>query len=348
MAIYKLGEICNIKRGSSPRPINKWLRDKGLMWAKISDISKFSIMQTKQFIAKEWITKGLIGQKNDLFITNSATPGIPFLQLSNNPIAYHDGFVSIKPNKNLVSNKYLLYRLILDKSKLIKLGNGAIFVNLSCKIIGDWKVNIPSLKTQKQIIDIIEPVERLIFLTKSIIKIITKWYANKQIMEAKNKKIKDICLNSSNGFPYQKKHIDVKGIYKIFTIKNIKNSKNFSRTNFICNNKILVGDVVTGLSGTIGTTKIMDCDKWASNQRTLTINSKYFLEIKSIIEINMLKLLKIARGAAQKNISHFEILDLDISIKNYNHNISNTYLIMWRIVNLAKKIKKSLIELLIK
>ena len=167
-------------------------------------------------------------------------------------------------------------------------------------------------------------------------------------MEAKDKKIKDICLNISNGFPYQKKHIDVKGVYKIFTIKNIKNSKNFSRTNFICNNKILVGDVVTGLSGTIGTTKIMDCKKWVSNQRTLTINSKYFLEIKSTIEINMLKLLKIARGAAQKNISHFEILDLDISIKNYNHNISNMYLIMLRIINLAKKIRRDLIELLIK
>ena len=160
MFIIKLGEICFIKRGSSPRPISKWLKKEGLMWAKISDLNGNFLRQTKEFIDFSWEAKGLLGSYGDLFITNSATPGIPFIQLSKK-VAYHDGFLSIKCNENVIIKKYLFYKLILDRPKLIKMGNGAIFINLSSEILKNWKIEVPSIKIQNQIIGIIEPIENL-------------------------------------------------------------------------------------------------------------------------------------------------------------------------------------------
>ncbi|ATZ21521.1 restriction endonuclease subunit S [Mesoplasma tabanidae] len=172
MAIYKLGDICKVKRGSSPRPISQWLtKEKCLRWAKISDLESNSISTTKEFVHLSWENKGLIGLRNDLFITNSATPGVPFLQLTDEKIAYHDGFLSLKPNENIVLKKYLLYKLIIDRPRLIQLGNGAVFVNLSSEILKNWLLDLPSLKEQQKIIDIIEPIENLFLKYSNCVRI---------------------------------------------------------------------------------------------------------------------------------------------------------------------------------
>ncbi|UJB28792.1 restriction endonuclease subunit S [Spiroplasma platyhelix] len=170
MAIIKLGELSFIKRGSSPRPINQWLQKDGLMWAKISDLNGNFLNKTKEFINPIWEKKGLIGKYGDLLITNSATPGIPFIQLTKK-VAYHDGFLAINCNENLILKKYLFYKLIIDRPKLIKMGNGAVFINLSSDILKNWNVYIPNISIQQQIIDIIEPNEKLFLKYSNCVRI---------------------------------------------------------------------------------------------------------------------------------------------------------------------------------
>ena len=140
------------------------------MWAKISDLNGNFLRQTKEFIDFSWEAKGLLGSYGDLFITNSATPGIPFIQLSKK-VAYHDGFLSIKCNENVIIKKYLFYKLILDRPKLIKMGNGAIFINLSSEILKNWKIEVPSIKIQNQIIGIIERNEKLFLKYSNCVRI---------------------------------------------------------------------------------------------------------------------------------------------------------------------------------
>lgn len=160
MAIYKLNQVATIKRGCSPRPINYWLKNQGLMWAKISDLEGNYLYKTKQFIDPAWENKALIGKYGDLLITNSATPGVPFIQLTEK-VAYHDGFLLINCKEQMVYKKFLFYKLILDKPKLIKMGNGAVFVNLSSVILKNWNIFLPNISEQQKIIDIIEPLEQL-------------------------------------------------------------------------------------------------------------------------------------------------------------------------------------------
>ena len=176
MAIMlRLEEIAQIKRGSSPRPILKWLVNDNdeLPWAKISDIKNNEITTTKQFVNKTWLNKGLIGNYNDLFITNSATPGVSFIQKNKNPIAYHDGFLKIIPDQDFVLKKYLFYKLIIDRPKLISLGNGAVFINLSTEILKKWEVKLPLLQTQQKIIDIIEQKNELFLKFPNTVRIDT-------------------------------------------------------------------------------------------------------------------------------------------------------------------------------
>ena len=242
------------------------------------------------------------------------------------------------------------------------------------------KINLPSIKTQKQIIDIIEPYEKLflsysqclridnikntkkdlknlidiiepfeklIKIMKNIILKIENYSKNIQITNNEKIKINKIIDDYSNGFAYKKEHIDDYGKYKIFTIKNIQDKEKFKKSNYFKNNKLNIGDLVTGLSGTIGSANVIDEKNWVGNQRTLQLKTKYFLEIKSTIEISKIKLLRESKGAAQKNISHTNILSLKVFIKKFNKEISNFYLIIKKNIQKIKKIKFLMIDLLI-
>ena len=183
---------------------------------------------------------------------------------------------------------------------------------------------------------------------KKIILIIENYSKNIQIINNEKIKVNKIIYDYSNGFAYKKEHIDDYGKYKIFTIKNIQNKDKFNKSNHFKNNKLNIGALITGLSGTIGSVDIIDEKNWVGNQRTLQLKTKYFLEIKSTIEINKIKLLKKAKGAAQKNISHSDILNLKVFIKKFNQEISNFYLTIKKNIQKIKKIKFLMINLLIK
>jgi type I restriction enzyme S subunit len=218
MAIYKLNDIVNINRGSSPRPINNWLCNgdnlNELPWAKISDIDNHCIETTKQFVKKEWLSKGMIGQYNDLFLTNSATPGIPFFQKYNGSVGYHDGFLKITPDENIVYKKYLFYKLIIDRPKLLKMGNGSIFINLSVDILKNWKMSIPNLDEQQDIIDIIEPIELMINNIKSQIQKLRKLLLlNYEFNSSKDViSLKEITSLKANNYVGQKEYVATNAI----------------------------------------------------------------------------------------------------------------------------------------
>ncbi|MBE4704210.1 restriction endonuclease subunit S [Spiroplasma platyhelix] len=379
MAIIKLGELSFIKRGSSPRPINQWLQKDGLMWAKISDLNGNFLNKTKEFINPIWEKKGLIGKYGDLLITNSATPGIPFIQLTKK-VAYHDGFLAINCNENLILKKYLFYKLIIDRPKLIKMGNGAVFINLSSDILKNWNVYIPNISIQQQIIDIIEPNEKLFLkysncvridsfenvqndmkdlidiiepiekLEKIIIQIINnieKSFFSRSLNFQDS--IKKNIIWKTNGYAYEGYEKINDGLYKIFTIKNIIDDFKFSRTNVLKNNLINIGDLVTGLSGTIGTVGIIFESDWVSNQRTLTLRSNIPLNLKIAIEKQVDFLLKNATGAVQKNITMNDILNLKTIEKKLNDELINKFYIKLLLLkNKIIKIKNCEIKLLIK
>ena len=90
----KLKDFVEIKRGSSPRPIQDYLSGSGYNWLKISDATSESspfIFNIKEHIKKSGISQTVYLVAGELVLSNSATPGIPkFLDVNT---YIHDGWL---------------------------------------------------------------------------------------------------------------------------------------------------------------------------------------------------------------------------------------------------------------
>lgn len=97
--VRKLGEVCIIKRGASPRPIRKYLTDgsDGIHWIRIGDANNSGkINDTEQKVIYEAIEKSVFVNRGDLLLSNSMSYGKPYMLEIDGCI--HDGWLSIQKN----------------------------------------------------------------------------------------------------------------------------------------------------------------------------------------------------------------------------------------------------------
>ena len=243
-------------------------------------------------------------------------------------------------NNNVLS-KYAYYLICSDKFNNFwsKTSKGTTMPVGDKEAILNFKFKICDKATQQKIINIIEPFENL------------KNKINNKLHYLKD--ITLICINNFNlnkkfslnnfvnfqGFSFKSNDfMPNNGKYIIYKISNITNSKqNTSYTNNLISSCLLrEGDVVTGLSGTIGTSDvILENDKFLLNQRLLAIKTNYPLLIKLIIENNKNILEKKSTGSVQMNITKNDVLNI-----KYDSNLNNVFnnLISKLYINYSKKI----------
>ena len=159
---YKISDLCDIRRGASPRPIKNYIvdsYDNSLPWVKIADATKDSsryIYDTKERVSLEGSKKSVEVLPGDLILSNSATPGLPkFMKIK---ACIHDGWLLLRNFKN-VRKEFLYYILLLNRQKLLQLSNGSVFNNLKTDIVKNYIVDIPSIKKQDKILKIIGNIE---------------------------------------------------------------------------------------------------------------------------------------------------------------------------------------------
>ena len=146
----KLGEICVIVRGASPRPINKFLTSgsEGVNWIKIGDTKagvKY-ITETKEKITKEGASKSRYVKKGDFILSNSMSFGRPYILAVDGCI--HDGWLSISAFENVLISDYFYY--ILNSAKVqqemkMKASFGGAVQNLNVDIVKSLEIPIPPL-----------------------------------------------------------------------------------------------------------------------------------------------------------------------------------------------------------
>lgn len=167
----RLGEVVDIRRGASPRPIHEYISNSGMPWLKIADITSIEsryVDSTKEFIREAGISKSVTVKPGDLILSNSATPGIPrFMRIT---ACVHDGWLILNPAHNLVDKDYLFYRLIVDRRKLVSNVTGAVFDNLKTDILKDHEVPLPFIDEQKQIAHILSSFDDKIEVNNKIAK----------------------------------------------------------------------------------------------------------------------------------------------------------------------------------
>ncbi|EAJ3930575.1 TPA: restriction endonuclease subunit S [Campylobacter jejuni] len=157
--VKKLGEIFNIERGGSPRPIKEFLTDKedGINWIKIGDIKNQKYLYaTEEKIIQEGLKKSKLVIEGDLLVSNSMSFGKPVI-VKLQKGAIHDGWLLLKEKINL--NKEYFYYLFSSNFMydfLSYQASGSTVKNLNIDKLKQIEIPLPPLKEQERIVGILD------------------------------------------------------------------------------------------------------------------------------------------------------------------------------------------------
>ena len=142
----KLGQLCTITRGASPRPIIDYVVNGTVPWIKIADGSRdgdFFIDRTNEFIIEEGVSKSVKVFPGDLILSNSATCGFPyFVEIEG---CIHDGWLLFRDFKE-ISNVFLFFFLKNIFLELNYIADGSVQNNLNTSMLKDYPAKLPPAK----------------------------------------------------------------------------------------------------------------------------------------------------------------------------------------------------------
>ena len=156
----KIGDIADVARGGSPRPIDSYLTDdsSGVNWIKIGDAEQGGkyINSTRQRIKIEGVSRSRFVHSGDFLLTNSMSFGRPYILNVDGCI--HDGWLVISPINNALYKDFFYYLLSSDYAyqQFSEQASGAVVSNLNKDKVADALIPLPSLSEQKRIVDAVE------------------------------------------------------------------------------------------------------------------------------------------------------------------------------------------------
>lgn len=157
----KIGDVCIVERGGSPRPIEQYITDAndGINWIKIGDTSEsMYITKTAQKIRPEGMKKSRYVQPGDFLLSNSMSFGRPYILKIDGCI--HDGWLVLRDENNLFDKRFLYYCLsakpTYEKFKLMAVGG--VVNNLNSEMVRNVYVPVPSKEEQAKIADLFDAV----------------------------------------------------------------------------------------------------------------------------------------------------------------------------------------------
>ncbi len=159
-ATRTLDELCSIARGGSPRPIRAFLTNDpgGINWIKISDATASSkyIYETKKKINPEGVKRSRMVNEGDLLLSNSMSFGRPYIMKTSGCI--HDGWLVLSDKSGLYEKEYLYHYLGSSDAyrQFDSRASGSTVRNLNIDLVRTVSVPLPSLDTQREIVEALE------------------------------------------------------------------------------------------------------------------------------------------------------------------------------------------------
>lgn len=156
----RLGDINNIARGGSPRPIKDYLTDdkNGINWIKIGDTTREGkyIDSVKEKIRPEGMKKSRFVHKGDFLLTNSMSFGRPYILNVDGCI--HDGWLVISPIGEVYTSDFLYHQLSSSFAfeQFTNVASGGVVTNLNSDKVADTIFPVPPLAEQQRIVEKIE------------------------------------------------------------------------------------------------------------------------------------------------------------------------------------------------
>lgn len=162
----KLGSICTIARGGSPRPIKDFITEEenGVNWIKIGDTDKNGkyIYKTAEKIKPSGVSKSRMVHSGDFLLTNSMSFGRPYILKTDGCI--HDGWLVISQISEVFDQDYLYWMLssAYAYSQFSDKVSGAVVKNLNSDKVANSVFPLPPLAEQHRIVAKIEELLPLI------------------------------------------------------------------------------------------------------------------------------------------------------------------------------------------
>ncbi|MDI6550736.1 restriction endonuclease subunit S [Leuconostoc suionicum] len=159
----KLGDLANIVRGASPRPIQdpKWFdKESNIGWLRISDVTEQNgrIYHLDQHISKLGQEKTRVLTEPHLLLSIAATVGKPLVNYIKTGV--HDGFlIFLDP---LFEREFMFQWLEMFRPQWKKYGQPGSQVNLNSELIRNQDILIPGNTEQQKIGSFFKQLDNLI------------------------------------------------------------------------------------------------------------------------------------------------------------------------------------------
>jgi type I restriction enzyme S subunit len=162
----KLGEVADISRGGSPRPIQDYMTSDsdGINWIKIGDVAADAkyIEKTEERIKPAGVAMSRQVKAGDFILSNSMSFGRPYILKIDGCI--HDGWLAIQNYQNTFDVNYLYYLLGSDMvfKQYIENAAGSSVKNLNKDIVAKITLPAPPLPEQRKIASQIAAIDKVL------------------------------------------------------------------------------------------------------------------------------------------------------------------------------------------
>ena len=327
MAKYKLGEICEIVSGSTPKTGIAEYWDGNLKWitpAEIDDES-YIITDSARKLTELGVKKtGLSSFPSGTVILSSRAP-IGKVAIAGCEMYCNQGFKNLICSDR-INNRYLYWFLKGNTAYLNSLGRGATFKEISKKIVSDIEINVPEISQQLAAVDALERVSEIIRLRKNQLQKLDELIKARFVEmfgDCKSRvSMNELCSIITDG-THQPPRFQESGIPFIFVSNLVGNVVTYNAEKFISEDTyaelykrtpIEIGDLLLSTVGSYGHPAVVTDDRKFLFQRHIAylkprhnmVNS-FYLHSALLAPDGQRQIEEKVKGIAQKTLNLSEI-----------------------------------------
>ncbi|MCC5910648.1 MAG: restriction endonuclease subunit S [Clostridiaceae bacterium] len=166
----KLGDVCTIVRGGSPRPIQKFLGGT-IPWIKIGDATKgddLYLTSTKEHIIEEGVKKSRFIKSESMIFANCGV-SLGFARIITFDGCIHDGWLAFDITSNDLNNIFLLKQINEKTEYFRRTAPSGTQPNLNTTIMKNTSIIVPPVYLQNKFTQIVNNIEQQKSLVKQSI-----------------------------------------------------------------------------------------------------------------------------------------------------------------------------------
>ena len=336
---YKLGDVCEIVSGSTPKTGVPEYWDGDEKWITPAELNEntYVITDSVRKLTELGVKKtGLSPFPEGTVILSSRAP-IGKVAIAGCEMYCNQGFKNLICSEK-INNRYLYWFLKGKAEVLNSLGRGATFKEISKQIVSNIEINVPPIAEQKQAAIRLQKANAIIRLRKQ------QFQKLDELVKARFVEIFGDMVHNPNGW----KKVNLGSVcdvrdgthdspkycsegYPLVTSKNVTSGRiDFTDCSLICKedynkinerSKVDFGDILMPMIGTVGKPVIVDVDadfaiknvaliKFYENSKVINIFVRALLQSDYFDRVVISKI----RGGTQKFIALSDIRKLEICL----------------------------------